>query len=182
MSSAASYRPRLSASLGEQFERMHAAITLEGDEPPEQLVDEKEAERILGAGTRAIRSARAEGHVQCFFAVRGGRMVPAYSRGELEAIVTTLDWPSASAVAKRIGLPLNGVEQLCAMNEIVWSMAPHRTLKPGLTVKPDSSREFENALRKSAIPASHIDNPVTLTAAMRGAAAAKRDGYPFCDS
>ena len=162
------YRRRLPATLARQFDGMRSAITFDDDAAPEDLVDLDEAVLILGASKRTIRAARAAGEIECLFAIRHGEVVTAYSRAELQAIAATRDWPAASTVAHRIGLPPYGVEQLCAMDELVWAKAPHRTLKPSLTVRPESAREFENALRKGAISASCLENPVTLTAVMRG--------------
>jgi len=162
------YRARLSVSLGEQFDRMRAAISLDGATPNDHLVGLNDAVQILGACKRSIRSARADGQLECLFAVHHGEVVTAFNRAELEAIAATRDWPALSTLAKRIGLPPYGIEQLCAMNELEWAKAPHRTMDQGLKVDPVSSEQFENALLAGAIPASAIGQPVPLTAVMRG--------------
>jgi TniQ len=162
------YRPRLPASLGEQFDRMRDAITLDGTTPHEHLVDLNEAEKMLGATKRTIRTARASGHFECLFALHRGEAVTAFSRAELEAIAATRDWPAAGTLTKPLGLPPYGIEQLCAMNELGWAKAPHRTLDLSLKVDPLSVKQFEDALMAGAIPVSAILQPVSLTAAMRG--------------
>lgn len=162
------YRPRLPASLGEQFDRMGDAITLDDVEPHYHLVDLNEAEKILGACKRTIRSARAAGHLECLFALNRGEAVTAFNRAELETIAATRDWPAAGTLTKPLGLPPYGIEQLCAMSELKWAKAPHRTIDPSLKVDPVSVEQFERALLAGAIPASAIGEPVPLTAVMRG--------------
>lgn len=162
------YRSRLTASLGEQFDRMRDNITLDAVTPHNDLVDLTEAEKILGSEKRAIRAARAAGHLKCLFGLHHGEMVTAFSRADLEAIAITRDWPAASTVAKQMGLPPYGVEQLCAMDEVIWAKAPHRTLAPWLKVDPVSLEEFEDTILAGAISPSAIAQPVSLTAVMRG--------------
>lgn len=162
------YRSRLPASLGEQFDRVRDAITLDGITPHKHLVDLNEAAKMLGATKRTIRTARASGRLECLFALHRGEAVTAFNRVELEAIAATLDWPSAGTLTKSLGLPPYGIEQLCAMNELGWAKAPHRTMDPSLRVDPVSVKHFEDALLAGAIPVSAILQPVPLTAAMRG--------------
>lgn len=162
------YRSRLPASLGEQLDRMRDAITLNGITPHEHLVDLNEAEKMLGATKRSIRAARASGQLECLFALHRGEAVTAFNRSELEAIAATRDWPAAGSLTKPLGLPPYGIEQLCAMNELGWAKAPHRTLDPSLKVDPVSVTQFEDALMAGAIPVPAILQPVPLTAAMRG--------------
>lgn len=162
------YRPRLVGLLGQQFDRMQAAITLDGDNPAEHLVDIDDAERILGSSKRTIRSARATGALECLFAVSHGELVTAYDRAELEAILAVRGWTAASAFTRRFGIPPYGVEQLCAMDALVWAKAPHRTFDPVHRVKPGSLAELEEALRTGARSLSCIKNPVSLIAVMRG--------------
>ena len=162
------YRPRLPASLGERFDEMRDAITLDGITPQNEIVDLNEAEKILGACKRTIRSARAAGQLECLFALHRGEAVTAFKRAELEAIAATRDWPAPGSLTKPLGLPPYGIEQLCAMNELEWAKAPRRTMDPSLKVDPVSVKQFEDALVAGAIPVSAILQPVPLTAAMRG--------------
>ncbi len=161
------YSSRLAAALRRELDHMRSAITLDGDGPPDHLVDLNDAERILGVNKWKVRSVRAAGHVGCHFAIRRGEILPAYRRSELEAIAATHDWPSAYTVAARTGLPPYGVEQLCAMDDLIWAKAPNRTLRTGLRVQPASVAALEQFLRNGAVPHTRID-PVSLTAAMRG--------------
>ena len=162
------YRPRLAAPLAKQFDRMRDAITLDGETPPDHLVDLNDAKRILGAEKRTMRLLRAAGQLGNHFAIRHGEQVTAYNRAELEALTITRNWPAAGTLSKRLGLPPYGVEQLCAMDELIWAKTPHRTADPVLRVKLESLEEFENALRSAAVHESCIEEPVPLTAAMRG--------------
>ncbi len=161
-------RSRLPASLVEQFDRVRDAITLDGTTPHEHLVDLNEAAKMLGATKRTIRTARASGRLECLFALHRGEAVTAFNRVELEAIASTRDWPSVGTLTKSLGLPPYGIEQLCAMNELGWAKAPHRTMDPSLRVDRVSVKQFEDALLAGAIPVSAISQPVPLTAAMRG--------------
>lgn len=147
---------------------MRDAIALDGITPHEHLVDLNEAEKMLGATKRTIRTARASGHLECLFALHRGEAVTAFNRAELEAIAATRDWPAAGSLTKPLGLPPYGIEQLCAMNELGWAKAPHRTMDPSLKVDPVSVKQFENSVLAGAIPVSAILQPVPLNAAMRG--------------
>lgn len=162
------YRSRLPGSLVEYFDRMRDAITLDGPAPHDHLACLDDAVEILGACKHTIRSARAAGHLECLFGLHRGEMVTAFRRAELEAVSATRVWPSASTLTKQIGVPPYGIEQLCAMNELEWAKAPHGTIDLHLKVDPASSEKFENRLRVGAIPLSCIEEPVRLTAVMRG--------------
>lgn len=161
------YASQLAAPLREDLDCIRAAIMLDGHAPPGHLVDLNDAERILGVNKWKIRSVRAAGHLDCHFAIRRGEILPAYDRAELEAIGATREWPSAYTVAARTGLPPYAVEQLCAMNDLIWAKAPVRTLRTGLRVQPASVRALQDALMDAASRLESID-PVPLTAVMRG--------------
>ncbi|MFN3727476.1 MAG: TniQ family protein [Allosphingosinicella sp.] len=164
----------IAAPIAETLDQMRQTITIESPDLSAQLVDLNEAEKILRVNKWKIRAARGAGCLECHFLIRRGEILPAYDRSELEAMAATVDWPSAAVVGKRIGLPPYGVEQLCAMDELRWAKAPHRTLRTGLRVDPLSVAAFEGALRKSASPADGVPDPVPLTAVMRGIGAREK--------
>jgi len=162
------YAPNIAASIEQMLDGMRLAITLDCEEPPDHLVDLNDAEKILGTSKRTIRAARAAGHLECHFVIRRGEVLPGYSRAELQAMAKTRSWPSASVAAKRLGLPTYGVEQLCAMGELLWAKAPYRTLRPGLVIDPHSIDAFKNALRARSSSFEDTSDSVPLTRVMRG--------------
>lgn len=151
-----------------ELDGIRLRLTLENDEPGGDLIDLTAASEILRVGKRKVRATRASGHLGVHFLIRRGEVLPAYSRREVESIAATVNWPSAAVAGKRIGLPPYGVEQLCAISEIVWAKAPYRTLQAGLRIQTESVETLSGRLRASACTFDRLPRPVPLSAVMRG--------------
>lgn len=162
------YAPNIAPPVRSALDRIRLEVTTDGENARDDLVDVGEAARILHVNKPKVRATRAAGHLAARFLIRCGEILPAYDRDEVEAFAVTVGWPSAALVGKRIGLPPYGVEQLCAMDAVVWAKAPHRTLRPGLRIRPASVDALEAALRSSAGALASLADPVPLSTAMRG--------------
>lgn len=162
------FLPNLASPIAEDISELLASITLREDSTSARVVDLNEAVRILPSTKRTMRTARAEGHLEPLFVLRRGEILPGYDLGELERYAATNAWPSSAVSGKRMGIPPYGVEQLCAMDELVWAKAPRRTLKPGLRIDPVSEERFMVALRASAGELDQLPTPVSLNLVMRG--------------
>lgn len=162
------YAPNIAPPVRSALDRIRLDVTVDGDNARNDLIDVGEAARILHVNKSKVRATRAAGHLAARFLIRRGEILPAYDRREVDAFASALGWPSAALAGKLIGLPPYGVEQLCAMDEVVWAKAPYRTLRPGLRVMPASVDALEAALRSSAGAVAGFADPVSLSTVMRG--------------
>ena len=158
----------VSAPIRKLLSTLRIEHTLPDDDGPHPLVDLNGASRILGMNKKDVRARRAAGHLGRLFVIRRGEIVPGYERAKLEALAATAEWPAAYTCAKAMGLPPYGLEQLCAMDEIGWARAPHRTARHGLFIDPRAVAELEHRLRAAAVPIDDLNDAVPLSTAMRG--------------
>lgn len=162
------YTIKLARSITCDLDRIRLELSVERGKSHSDLIDVGEAAEILGISKRKVRASRAEGHLGVHFMIRGGEVIPAYSRPEIEAMASTNEWHSGAVVANCIGLPTYGLEQLCAMGDIEWAKAPYRTLRAGLRIKSTSTEFFNEKLRSAALPIDQLASPVLLYEVMRG--------------
>lgn len=158
----------LPASVRNALEALYNGIDLDGEHPPEEVVDLDRAATILRMNKPDIRAARRIGHLESHFVIRRGEILSGYSRAELEAIAATKSWPAAATVTRQTCIPPYGLEQLCAMDELDWAKPPHRTLLEGLKIDPASIQRLWGDLTSSALPLNSLCEPVPLSTIMRG--------------
>lgn len=144
-------------------------IDLDSADPPVNLVEIGEASSMLRMRQTDIRAARVKGHLTHLFAMSRAEIVPAYDRVEIETIATTRGWRGHFETGEKLGLPPYGVEQLCAMDDLIWAKAPHRSLSLGLSIDPASVDALVRSLAASAADLDDLHDPVRLSVVMRGA-------------